>query len=282
MRPMRLTRPARSWTNFSGMTEGPVAFIDSGVGGLPYLDFTRQKLPGERFVYAADRENFPYGTKEAGEITRAVVSLTERLLRRETAKLVVVACNTASVVSLAELRRRFSVPFVGVVPAVKPAAAFSARKRIGVLATQRTVEAEYLRGLIRRFAVGCDVAGISAGNLVDFVEHYLHAAGPDERRSRVRAEVDKFRDADVDIVVLACTHFLHLEEEFRAELGQGIRIIDSREGVAMQVARLSGVRTARQAGRTRRDSFYLTGPAAIEERYRFFARKFDLDLEGTI
>ncbi len=246
------------------MTEGPVAFIDSGVGGFPYLDFTRQKLPGERFVYAADRENFPYGTKDAGEITKAVVSLTERILRRETPKLVVVACNTASVVSLAELRRRFSVPFVGVVPAVKPAAAFSARKRIGVLATQRTV------------------VGLPAGDLVDFVEYDLHAAGPQERRSRVRAEADKFRDADVDVVVLACTHFLHLEEEFREELDRGIRIIDSREGVAMQVARLSGYGTARQAGKVRHDSFYLTGTDAIEARYRFFARRFDLDLEGTI
>ncbi len=264
------------------MTEGPVAFIDSGVGGLPYLAFTRQRLPRERFVYAADRGNFPYGKKESGEITRAVISLTERLLAKEAPKLVVVACNTASVVSLAELRKRFSVPFVGVVPAVKPAAAFSARKRIGVLATQRTVEAEYLRDLIQKFAVGCEVAGLSAGDLVDFVEYDLHAATAMERRSRVRAEVDRFRDADVDIVVLACTHFLHLEEEFRAELGRGIRIIDSREGVAMQIARLLGDGTAKSGERARKCSFYLTGPDPIEQRYRYFGRVFDLEMEGTI
>jgi glutamate racemase len=166
---MGRTRRGGSWTSSSAMNEGPIAFVDSGVGGLTYVEHARRRLPLERFIFAADRRNFPYGPKTDVEVTRAVVALMEAIVPRERPKLVVVACNTASVVSLAELRARFSVPFVGVVPAVKPAAEISRKKRIGVLATQRTVKTGYLRELIRRFAGGCVVTCLPSGDLVEFV-----------------------------------------------------------------------------------------------------------------
>jgi glutamate racemase len=133
------SKPKRSWTSSSEMTPDPIAFLDSGVGGLPYLAHTRRLLPGERYVYVADRENFPYGEKESARIVDAALSLTERLVAREHPRLVVVACNTMSVIALPMLRARFSLPFVGVVPAVKPAASLSRRRRVGVLATRQTV-----------------------------------------------------------------------------------------------------------------------------------------------
>ncbi len=105
-----------------------------------------------------------------------MLSLAGRLIEHEHPRLIVVACNTASVVALDELRRRFRLPFVGTVPAVKPAAAWSHGRRIGVLATQRTVEGDYLRGLVERFAGGCEVVGLPANDLVAFVENDLHRA----------------------------------------------------------------------------------------------------------
>jgi glutamate racemase len=270
------------------MAEGPVGFVDSGIGGLPYLAFTRRMLPGERYVYAADRENFPYGEKTPKEITDAVTALTARLVEREHPRLVVVACNTASVVSLAELRARFPVPFVGVVPAVKPAASLSRRKSVGVLATQRTVEGEYLRDLIERHAGGCRVESFPAGDLVSFVEREMHRCGPEERAERVRREARGFRDAGLDTVVLACTHFLHLEVEFRAELGAGVEIVDSRGGVARQIARLlaegrGGSGGQGGAGRPAgRDTLYVTGSLPVEDRYAFFAESFGLALGGIL
>ena len=270
------------------MKPEPIAFIDSGIGGLPYLASTRRLLPRERYVYIADRENFPYGGRPVGEIVSAISAATERLIAREGPRLIVIACNTASVVALPELRARFPLPFVGVVPAVKPAAALSRSRRVGVLATQSTVEGEYLRNLIAAHGEGCTVVGLPAAELVDFVEREMASATPLDRAERVRREVERFRGERIDVLVLGCTHFLHLEEEFRGILdAEGIALVDSREGVARQVERLlpssAGRRSSPpQGSEKQRDSLYVTGSAAVEDRYRYFASRFGLRLEGAL
>jgi glutamate racemase len=268
------------------MTPDPVAFLDSGVGGLPYLAHTRRLLPGMRYVYVADRENFPYGEKEPGEIVEASIAVTARLVAREHPRLVVVACNTMSVVALAQLRERFPVPFVGVVPAVKPAAALSRSRRVGVLATRQTVEGDYLRRLVEDHARGCAVVSLPAAGLVEYVEKQIPTATADDRADQVRREVERFRDGRIDALVLGCTHFLHLEEEFRALLErEGITLVDSRDGVSRQVARLlggAGAPRAQPAAARAPDSLYLTGPLPLEDRYRWFADRFALRLEGTL
>jgi glutamate racemase len=262
------------------MTPEPVAFLDSGVGGLPYLAFARSRLSGQRLVYVADRENFPYGEKSRTDIVTAALSVAGRLIDREHPRLVVVACNTMSVVALADLRARFPVPFVGVVPAVKPAASLSRRKRVGVLATRRTVEGEYLRNLIVQYASGCDVVSLSSSALVAFVENELYRASPREREERVRREVDRFLSEGIDALVLGCTHFLHLEPEFRSLLEEeGIALVDSRDGVARQVARLLDDSPASDSvGEP--DTLYVTGALPLEERYRWFAGQFGLTLQA--
>lgn len=264
------------------MIPEPVAFLDSGVGGLPYLAHARGFLPGRRFVYVADRENFPYGEKSRSEIVSATLSVAERLIRRENPRLVVVACNTMSVVALADLRARFSVPFVGVVPAVKPAASLSRRRRVGVLATRRTVEGEYLHGLIERHAAGCEVVSLSSAALVEFVEKGLYQAGPEEREKRVQQEVDRFTSRGIDALVLGCTHFLHLEREFRSLLdARKIVLVDSRDGVSRQAKRVlaAGEATAQTAAGGH-DTLYVTGRLPLEERYEWFARQYGLRLQG--
>ena len=272
------------------------------MGGLPYLAHARGFLPGRRFVYVADREHFPYGEKSRSEIVAATLSVAERLIRRENPQLVVVACNTMSVVALSDLRARFSVPFVGVVPAVKPAAGLSRRGRVGVLATRRTVEGEYLRGLIERHAAGCEVVSLSSAALVEFVEKSLYQAGPEEREKRVQQEVDRFTSEGIDALVLGCTHFLHLEREFRSLLdARGIVLVDSRDGVSRQAKRVlaagggppqaaAGGGPAQaaagggpaQAAADCDDTLYVTGPLRLEERYEWFAREYDLRLEGGL
>lgn len=269
---------------------GAIAFLDSGIGGLPYLASTRSLLPDERYLYAVDRENFPYGEKAAGEVVTAITNLTERVIKRENTRLVVVACNTASVVALGALRERFPLPFVGVVPAVKPAAALSRRRRVGVLATRRTVEGEYLRSMIREHAAGCAVVSLPAAGLVQFVEDDMHRCTTREKTARVRSEVERFRDAGIDALVLGCTHFLHLEPEFRSLLDEeGIALVDSRDGVARQVRRLldgltpaRGAGTPVTAGDREPDAMYVTGSRPIEERYGFFSARFGLRLAGVL
>jgi len=264
------------------MTPEPVAFLDSGVGGLPYLAHARRLLPGRRLVYVADRENFPYGEKDRAAIVAAALSLAERLINREHPGLVVVACNTMSVVALQDLRARFPVPFVGVVPAVKPAASLSRRKRVGVLATRQTAEGEYLRNLILQHASGCDVVSLSSSVLVEFVEKGLYRAGAHEREQRVRGEVDRFLAEGIDALVLGCTHFLHLEPEFRSLLdAEGIALVDSREGVTRQAVRLLKERPM-QGCAEGPDALYVTGSLPLEERYQWFAGQFDLELRGGL
>ena len=263
------------------MTPDPVAFLDSGVGGLPYLAHARHRLRGQRFVYAADRENFPYGEKSRSAIIAATLAVAGRLLEREHPRLVVVACNTMSVVALPDLRARFNIPFVGVVPAVKPAASLSRRRRVGVLATRQTVEGDYLRNLILQHASGCEVVSLSSSTLVDFVENGLFKASPGEREERVRQEVQRFRSEGIDALVLGCTHFLHLEAEFRSLLeAEAITLVDSREGVSRQAARLlEGLPPVPDDGE---DSLYVTGEHPSDDRYQWFARQFGLQLRGRL
>jgi len=264
------------------MIPEPVAFLDSGVGGLPYLAHTRHLLPGMSYVYVADRENFHYGEKEPARIIEASVRVTERLIARAHPRLIVVACNTISVVALEALRARFPLPFVGVVPAVKPAASFSRRHRVGVLATRQTVEGAYLRALVEKHARGCTVVSLPASGLVEFVERDLYRAGPAEKTDRVRQEVERFRDQRIDALVLGCTHFLHLESEFRVLLdGDGVMLVDSREGVSRQVARLLADCSPSQ-GRNGEDVLHITGSAPLEERYGWFAGHYGLRLKGAL
>jgi glutamate racemase len=264
------------------MTPEPIAFLDSGVGGLPYLAHARRLLPDRRFAYVADRANFPYGEKDHDAIVEAALAVAGRLIDREHPSLIVVACNTMSVAALADLRARYAVPFVGVVPAVKPAASLSRRKRVGVLATRQTAEGEYLRNLILQHASGCEVVSLSSGALVEFVEKELFHASPGERQARVREEVDRFLSEGIDALVLGCTHFLHLEPEFRALLdAQGIALVDSREGVSRQAARLLKDSPPPKTSEGP-DFLYVTGPVPLEERYQWFAERFGLQLGSSL
>ena len=221
-------------------TDQPIGFVDSGIGGLPYLQRARELLPDERFVYLADRRHFPYGGKSRGAIREIVMSAVAELVTAARPKMVVVACNTASVVSLSELRTTFSIPFVGVVPAIKPAGAAAPDGRIGVLATERTVEDPYVSSLIREFAPNSGLVLVPAGELVEIIESRLTVAPRKELLGILEKSAQQLIAESVDVVVLGCTHFIHIRDELSELLGHTVPVLDSVEGVARQIVRVCG------------------------------------------
>ena len=265
---------------FIRTADKPVVFIDSGVGGLHYLRWVRDNAPDESLVYIADTLNFPYGEKRASHVQTIVVSLVDQVVKSFDPKLIVVACNTASVVALGALRNLFSVPFVGVVPAVKPAATLSKSKFICVLGSSRTVEDAYTADLIAYFASECRVISVSGREIIDFVETRFPGSSEDERELAVRNTLSAIHEEGVDTLVLACTHFLYLEEEFRKVCGAAVTVIDSREGVGRQVLKLLRRDNSPAAGQGRGTCFQ-TGGAAMNGHYTLFAEMFDLDYLGV-
>jgi glutamate racemase len=158
-----------------------------------------------------------------------------------------------------------------------------------VLATQQTVEGEYLRGLIASHAAGCTVVALPAADLVRFVEEDLLGCSHEQRLARVAAVVARLKDERIRTLVLGCTHFLHLEQEFKEVLArEGIAVVDSREGVARQVARLAGAGStdggpwASAAQGCPPGLFYVTGREPVEPRYRAFAARFGLSWGGIL
>ncbi|MCX7656125.1 MAG: glutamate racemase [Treponemataceae bacterium] len=217
----------------------PVVFIDSGMGGLPYYENFKKSMPTYPAIYVADRANFPYGPKEKGLLSVLLAKLVEQLVTRYDPALVVLACNTASVTSLGYLRASFpNLTFVGTVPAVKPAVLATQRNRILVLATERTVQDPYIYELAKQFNAHCTVLGVGAPELVQFVEQeYIHSSKT-VREDMVRPYLLQSLTSGCDGLVLGCTHFLFLLEEFQRLAPEGLSIYHSLDGVAQRVITL--------------------------------------------
>jgi glutamate racemase len=222
--------------------------FDSGVGGLTVFREIAQALPGARYVFVADDAGFPYGNLGEQALVARVTEVIGTAIAEHAPQLVVVACNTASTMALAELRARFSVPFVGTVPAIKPACAQSKSKRVAVLGTLATVGREYTRALIREFAGGCDVVLVGSSHLASFAEAEL--AGIPIADDAIMTEIAAcFVDADgsrTDTVVLACTHYPLLLERFRVVAPWPVDWLDPAPAIARRVADLVGPRPQTQ------------------------------------
>lgn len=216
----------------------PILFFDSGVGGLSIAAPTRALLPDAAFVYAADSAGFPYGTKTEQEIAARVPALLGRLAERYRPRLIVIACNTASTIALAAVRAALDLPIVGTVPAIKPAAALSGTRVIGVLGTDATVRQAYVDDLAARFAADCRVVRHGSAALVELAEAKLR--GEAVALDAVAAAVAPLAgDAAIDTVVLACTHFPLLADELAAVFGPGVSFVDGGSGIARRVAHLT-------------------------------------------
>jgi glutamate racemase len=221
------------------VSEKTIAFVDSGKGGLPYFDFFRARNPGVKAVYVADTAHFPYGKKTKAELVAILRSLAETLNSRYAPAIIALVCNTASVSALDELRAAFpKTTFVGTVPAVKPAILNSISGVIGVIGTERTLDDPYIDTIAASAGKPCRIVRAAAPGLVEFVEHRLPAAPPHERAEQVEPYIRRFRAQNVDGVVLGCTHFLLLKQDFVEAGLPDIRIYDSVEGVTKRIERL--------------------------------------------
>jgi len=266
------------------MTSRPVAVLDSGIGGLPYLSWLQNHLPLEPLVYVADTANFPYGEKTPDQVRRAVTALGLALVERYQPKLLLVACNTASVLALDALRAALTIPVVGVVPAVKTGAALGSGT-LAVLATPRTVENDYWENLVRAFAPERKVKGYAAPELVTLVEE---GSEPGVREALLAQWARRLAGDGVDAVVLGCTHYLHLTEDLKRHLGPGVALVDSRDGVGRRVAQVLEDNGLLAASREGADRFHFSARAAwgpevlapLERRYRGWAGRFGLDYAG--
>lgn len=215
------------------------AFLDSGTGGIPYMLELKKKMPSARVVYLGDTVHFPYGEKSVQEITDCASNSISKIISLWNPKTIVIACNTISVTALSSLRQRFpEVPIVGTVPAIKLAAKVSRNKKIGFLATNASVNHPYSKKLAEDFASDCTVVCRGDPELIDFIEHKLFTSSEEEKLKAVRPAVDFFKAHDCDTIILGCTHFTHLAGEIQIAAGNGVKVVDSREGVSNQAIRV--------------------------------------------
>jgi glutamate racemase len=219
----------------------PILFFDSGVGGLSVLAPTRALLPRAPLVYLADSAGFPYGTRSEAEIAARVPALLGRVAERYRPRLIVIACNTASTIALAHVRAALAVPVVGTVPAIKPAAALSRSRVIGVLGTDATVRQPYVDDLAARFAGDCRVLRHGSARLVTLAEAALagEAPAPGAVATELKGLLDQPGGEQLDVIVNACTHFPLLADSLGAAAGPGIRFVDGGPGIARRVAFLT-------------------------------------------
>ena len=215
-----------------------VLIFDSGVGGLSVAREILAAYPQCQLTYCSDNAGFPYGSKASDWLTERVTRVMRKLILTFAPDVIVVACNTASTVTLAELRQAFATPFVGVVPAIKPAANISHTKSIGVLATPATVSRAYTHQLVADYASDCTVFLHGSSNLVVQAELKLMGRAPDLHiiAQEVGALLDKPGAEAMDTVVLACTHFPLLQEELaQASVSRQLQWVDSGEAIARRV-----------------------------------------------
>ncbi|PWC15350.1 glutamate racemase [Brenneria corticis] len=213
-----------------------VLVFDSGVGGLSVYDEIRQLLPDLHYIYAFDNEAFPYGEKPQQFIIERVVKIVGAIQQQHQLSLVVIACNTASTISLPALRERFTFPVVGVVPAIKPAAKLTRNGVVGLLATRATVQRSYTHELIARFANDCRILSLGSAELVALAEAKLQGEtiATEDLQKILRPWLRLAEPPDT--VVLGCTHFPLLAQELRLALPDGTRLVDSGSAIARRTA----------------------------------------------
>jgi glutamate racemase len=222
----------------------PIGIFDSGIGGFSVLAEMRTLLPAESLVYVADHRFAPYGDRSLDAVAHRSIQLSGQLIEAG-AKVIVVACNSASAAALYALRETYpETPFVGMEPAVKPAALHSASGVVGVLATAATFQGELFASLVDRHGNGVDVLPIVGAGLAALVEAGRESSP--EAKETVAELLTPALDRGMDTVVLGCTHYSFLTETIATVTGDRVRIIDPAPAVAQQVARVldaDGVRS---------------------------------------
>ena len=257
---------------FDCVDNRPVGMFDSGVGGLSVLDHFRRLAPHEDVIYFADTAMFPYGPRPTAEVRKRSFAIANRLLASDV-KMVVVACNTASAAAVDDLREAFPLPFVGMVPGLKPATQQSRSGRVAILATEGTLDGELLARVVDEYGKGTHIATITGQGLAELVEE--GDANSQRARDMVRGALAEELGHGADTVVLGCTHYNFLARAIAAEF-PGVSLVDTSEPVArraIQVLNEDGLEA--DEGRTGSLSIIVSGDRA---RFRKVLATLDLDL----
>ena len=245
-------------------SDSPIGIFDSGVGGLSVLRAVRERMPNEAILYFGDQAHIPYGPRPMEQIRRFSEAITNFLLEKH-AKIIVVACNTASAAALKYLREKFpNVQFVGMEPAVKPAAEYTRTGKVGVLATPATFQGELYASVVGRFANGVEIFQNTCDGLVQQVEQ--GNLGGSETRRILNDALTPMLEQNIDTVVLGCTHYPFVIPLIQEIVGEKVRVIDPAPAVARQVERLleaGGMRSATPA-RERIQLITSGNPAALQ------------------
>lgn len=278
---------APSWRRQGGLCDNPgvdarpIGMFDSGVGGLTIWRATRKLLPNESLVFLADSGHVPYGEKSPEEL-RDLTGRIVRFLLSQDAKLIVVACNTATVHAISYLRETFpDVPFVGVVPVVKTLARRTRTGTIAVLSTPSTAGSPYLAGLVEEFAPGKQVINIGCDGLEDLVE--AGEVGTRKTAALLERYLAPVRESQADVVGLGCTHYPFLRRRIKRILGPGVRVYDPARPVARRVRQLLAERDAfAPEGQAPSYSFYATGDVHVFERVASKLLRFPVREAGAV
>ncbi|QBA63366.1 glutamate racemase [Muriicola soli] len=217
------------------MDRRPIGIFDSGVGGISIWKELRSKMPYEDMIYLADSINAPYGEKSPEAILELCIKNTELLLQHQ-CKLIVVACNTATTNAIDYLRKNYPLPFIGIEPAIKPAALQSVSGKIGVLATRGTLASSLFHSTVKNHAANIEIIEQEGAGLVELIEKG-QATSP-EVRTLLQKYIQPMKEAGIDHIVLGCTHFPYLIPVLKEELPAHVKIIDCGEAVARQTFRV--------------------------------------------
>ena len=241
-----------------------IGIFDSGVGGLSVLRAVREQMPNESVIYFGDQGHVPYGSRSMGQIQIFSEEITNFLLEQN-AKIIVVACNTASAAALKYLREKFpDVQFVGMEPAVKPAAEYTQTGKVGVLATPATFQGALYASVVERFANGVKLMQNTCPGLVQQIER--GNLDGEETRKILEDALLPMLEKNIDTVVLGCTHYPFVIPLIQQVVGDNVRVIDPAPSVARQVGRLLEARGMSRQAESKGDvRFYTSGdPASLK------------------
>jgi glutamate racemase len=248
----------------SSNSTSPIGIFDSGVGGISVLRAIREQMPEENVLYFGDQGHIPYGPRPMEQIRNFSEAITTFLLEHD-AKIVVVACNTASAAALKYLRKRFpDVPFVGMEPAVKPAAEQTQTGKVGILATPATFQGALYASVVERFANGVELLQNTCNGLVQQIEQGNLNGG--ETRKILEEALSPMMERNIDTVVLGCTHYPFVIPLIQRIVGENVRVIDPAPSVAKQVRRLLEAGMGKSLSSMRgKVTFYTSGdPASLK------------------
>lgn len=219
-----------------------IGFIDSGVGGLSIVEAVRAAVPADYF-YLMDNRYLPYGTKSEFFIRQRLKQLTEHLLSHQV-DLIVIACNTATTQAVDWLRQQFDLPFVGVVPAIKPAAFYCAGAKMALLATPATVKGHYIKKLVADYAGESPVQLVGSSELVMLAEQKVWAGADVTSAVAKVIKESGLNEFAPKAIILGCTHFPFLAEEIRAAFTDAPKLFDTADAIARRVQHLTAAITA--------------------------------------